>query len=207
MRIAAPCGLWRLMDGNRGFIRGRGMSRLDAKSRFKAKLLHPAKPECDPSWAFVVLPKDASEKLPRRGRTTVQGTLNGRPFQATLEPDGQLSHWLKVDPDLLDALAVHVGDMVMLEIAPAKPEPEPDVPADLLEALTECPVAKTAWEGTTTIARLDWIHWIESAKQEKTRQQRINNACDMLASGKKTVCCFDRSGYYSKAFCAPEAVE
>jgi hypothetical protein len=26
----------------------------------------------------------------------------------------------------------------------------------------------------------------------------------MLASGKKQVCCFDQSGYYSKAFRAPE---
>lgn len=207
MRIAAPSGLMKLTDGNCGFIRGRRMNQLDVKSRFKAKLLRPATPGCDPSWAFVVLPKDASEKLPRRGRTTVQGALNGRPFQATLEPDGQLSHWLKVDQDLLDASAMHVGDMVTLEIAPVKPEPEPDVPADLQEALTECPEAKMVWEDTTTIARLDWIHWIESAKQERTRQQRIKNACDMLASGKKAVCCFDRSGYYSKAFRVPEAAE
>ena len=49
-----------------------------------------------------------------------------------------------------------------------------------------------------TIARLDWIHWITSAKQLKTRAKRIGDACDMLASGKKRVCCFDQSGYYSK---------
>jgi hypothetical protein len=29
--------------------------------------------------------------------TAIEGTLNGFPFRATLEPDGQKSHWLKVD--------------------------------------------------------------------------------------------------------------
>jgi hypothetical protein len=52
---------------------------------------------------------------------------------------------------------------------------------------------------------VDWIHWIESAKQAKTRAKRVRTACEMLAAGKKRVCCFDPSGYYSKAFRAPEA--
>jgi hypothetical protein len=29
----------------------------------------------------------------------------------------------------------------------------------------------------------------------------------MLAAGKRRVCCFDPSGYYSKALAAPEAAE
>jgi hypothetical protein len=32
--------------------------------------------------------------------TAIEGTINGFPFQATLEPDGQKSHWLKVDRKL-----------------------------------------------------------------------------------------------------------
>lgn len=61
------------------------------------------------------------------------------------------------------------------------------------------------WNDTTTLARVDWVHWIVSAKQAKTRAQRIESACEMLASGKKRVCCFDPSGYYSKALSAPKA--
>lgn len=179
----------------------------DAKSRFEAKLLRPAKPGSDVPWAFVVLPKAASEKLPRRGRTTVEGTLNGYPFQATLEPDGQLSHWLQVNDALLNAAGVGMGDVATFEIMPVPQEPEPALPADLQAALTASPEAQAAWDDTTTLARLDWIHWIVSAKQAKTRTQRINNACDMLASGKRRVCCFDPSGYYSKAFSAPKAAE
>lgn len=183
------------------------VNKTDTESRFKAKLLSPAKPEKGSDWVFVVLPKTASEKLPRRGRTTVDGTINGFPFQATLEPDGQLSHWLKVEKDLCESAGVKAGDLVTLEITPTKPEPEPEVPKDLLQALAACPEAKEVWDGTTTIARLDWVHWIESAKQLKTRENRIDSACSMLASGKRRVCCFDQSGYYSKSLRAPKATE
>lgn len=173
---------------------------------FKAKLLRPAKPGNDDSWAFVVLPKSASDALPRRGRTSVQGTLNGAPFQATLEPDGQLSHWLRVDKHLREAAGADMGETVTLQISPLSPEPEPIPPVDLLQALTASPEAKVHWDATTTIARVDWIHWVESAKQAKTRNTRVANACDMLAKGKKRVCCFDPSGHYSKSLSAPEAV-
>jgi uncharacterized protein YdeI (YjbR/CyaY-like superfamily) len=63
-------------------------------------------------------------------------------------------------------------------------EPEPQVPSELVDALQAFPEAIVTWENTTTIARLDWIHWITSAKQASTRTKRINDACDMLASGK-----------------------
>jgi len=183
------------------------MTQVGTKSRFKAKLLRPLQPGSDTSWTFVTLPKDASEKLPRRGRTTVDGSMNGHSFRATLEPNGQLSHWLRVSRELREAAGADIGDDVVMEITPVEQEPEPDIPSDLLAALTAHPDARTAWDSTTTIARLDWIHWITSAKHSKTRTQRISNACDMLAAGKKRVCCFDPSGYYSKAFSAPEAAD
>lgn len=181
------------------------MKQNDTKSKFKTKLLRPLNAGGDTSWAFVVLPKDASEKLPRRGRTTVVGTINAYTFQATLEPDGNLSHWLRVSHDLLEAADVSIGDIVAFEIMSAQQEAEPELPDDLEKALAAAPEALAVWHGTTTIARVDWIHWITSAKQAKTRVKRIDDACNMLASGKQRVCCFDPSGYYSKVFSAPKA--
>lgn len=179
-----------------------------AKFRFDARLLRPAMPgEDEGSWAFLVLPRSASEKLPRRGRTSVDGTINGHPFRATLEPDGQLSHWLKVGNELREASGAEAGDIVELEIMPVAKEPEPELPPDFLDALAAVPDAEAAWNATTTIARIDWIHWIESAKRPRTRKSRVENACDMLASGKLRVCCFDPSGFYSKSLSAPKAAE
>lgn len=175
----------------------------DKKSQFSARLLRPKESSNGNAWAFVVLPKEVSAKLPRRGRTTIDGTINGQHFRALLEPDGQKSHWLRIDEALLEASGAGVGDVARFEIMPVELEPEPEVPADLREALDAAPESRATWEATTTIARVDWIHWITSARQAKTRTKRINDACEMLASGKKRVCCFDPSGFYSKAFSAP----
>jgi hypothetical protein len=173
--------------------------------RFKAKLLRPAESEKAGSWTFLILPKNASAKLDSRSMTAVEGTINGFIFRATLEPDGQKSHWLKVDRKLREAAGVEAGDVVTLEIAPAAEEPEPEVPADLRKALAAAPKARALWSDITPIARKDWIHWIVSAKQAETRARRIKNACSMLATGKRRVCCFDRSGFYSKSFGVPKA--
>src|SRR5947208_6732091 len=167
--------------------------------RFKAKLfrpaMEPARPRADQrengSWTFLILPKNASAKLPSRGMTPIEAAINGFPFQAVLAPDGQKSHWLKVDRKLREAAGADAGDIVTLEIAPAAEEPEPTVPADLQKALAAAPKARALWWNITPISRRDWIHWITSAKQRETRARRIKNACLMLAAGKRRVCCFD----------------
>lgn len=176
-----------------------------SKIRFRAKLFRPATAK-DGSWTFLTLPKSASAKLPSRGMIAIEGAIHGFPFQAVLEPDGQKGHWLKVDRKLSEAAGAQAGDIVTLEIALAGKETEPEVPADLKKALAAAASkARALWSDITPNARRDWIHWITSAKQEETRTRRIKNACSMLADGKRRVCCFDRSGFYSKSLSAPRA--
>jgi len=173
--------------------------------------MEPARPRAEQSakagsWTFLVLPKNASAKLPSRGMTAVEGTINGFAFQAMLEPDGEKSHWLKVERKLSEGARAEAGDIVTLEIAPAAEEPEPEVPAELKKALaTAASKARAVWSDITPMARRDWIHWITSAKQEETRERRVKNACSMLATGKRRPCCFDRSGFYDKSLSAPKA--
>ena len=181
------------------------MAKASGAIRFKATLLRPASPK-NAAWAFLVLPDTASAKLPTRSMTTVSGTLGGAPFQATLEPDGHGSHWLKVDRALREAAGVEAGDTVALEIAPVAVEPEPKVPADLRRALAANPAAKATWSDITAVARRDWIAWITSGKKAETRVKRVDTACDKLASGMRRACCFDRSGMYSRGnMGAPDA--
>jgi hypothetical protein len=158
--------------------------------RFSAKLSRPKAIEKIGSWTPLPLPKKASAELPSRGMTMVEGTINGFPFRAALEPNGKGSHWLRVSKAMRDAAGADAVDTVPVEITRAGEEPEIRVPMDLRKALAVAPLARASWADITPIARREWILWISSTKQPETRRRRIEKACDMLASGKRRVCCF-----------------
>src|SRR2546423_14325889 len=73
---------------------------------------------------------------------------------------------------------------------PAGKESGAKVPTDFRKALAAAPKAKTKWSDLTPIARRDFMSWIDSAKQQKTRKRRIERACSMLAAGKRRPCCY-----------------
>ena len=164
---------------------------------FAAMLQRPATPP-RAGWAFVVLPEAASTKLPSRGMVSVDGTLAGTAFHATLSPDGEGGHWLKLPAALLRQAGVEAGMMADIALAPVAKEPEPRLPADLKRALAANAAALATWRDITATARRDWIHWITSGKQAETRPKRIGTAIDKLAKGERRACCFDRSGIYSR---------
>lgn len=145
------------------------------------------------SWSIVRLPQDASAKLPSRGMTMAKGAINDIPFQAALEPDGKKSHWFRLDDQLRKQIGAVVGDAVTLAIEPLDDWPEPELPADLRDALDVDPVAQRLWRDTTTKARWDWIRWLRATHNPQTRQTRIDKARSMLKSGKRRPCCFNRS--------------
>lgn len=206
-QIAQSSASQQLTAQHEAGIRQAGQSASASSLRFSATLLRPkatgrAKAV---SWSFLILPDEASEKLPSRGMVSVEGTLNGLAITVTLEPDGQGGHWLKVDRKLIERAGVAAGDIVELDITPVAREPEPSVPSDLRKALAAAPAARKAWSDITPIARRDWIQWITSGKRAETRALRIDKACDMLAKGKRRPCCFDRSGMYGKGISCPVA--
>ena len=59
------------------------------------------------------------------------------------------------------------------------------VPMDFYRAIGAAPMVKARWGELTPTERRDLIDWIESAKGQKTRKGRIEQACAMLASGDK----------------------
>ena len=155
--------------------------------RFEAKLFNIG------AWTLLKLPGSASARLPSRGMTMVEGTINDFRFQAALEPDGKGSHWFKLDKAMRKAVGANAGDTVMLAIEPVKEWPEPDVPADLKNALAAAPQAHTLWMEITPGARWDWIRWIGSTKQSETRRRRIETALSKLKAGDRRPCCFNRT--------------
>jgi Bacteriocin-protection, YdeI or OmpD-Associated/Domain of unknown function (DUF1905) len=157
--------------------------------RFSAKLFPFQGNEKTESWTLT-LPRSASAKLPSRATTMVEGTINAFPFRAAFEPNGKGSHWLRVNKTMRDGAGGDGIDAVTVEIARIGDEPELRVPADLRKALAAAPVARAGWEDITPMARRDWVFSVTTAKQPETRRRRIEKACDMLACGKRRLCCF-----------------
>jgi hypothetical protein len=157
--------------------------------RFKAELFRDPKLAKAGGSATLLLnvPEVISKKVRSSGMTTVEGTINGHPFRATLEPNTSEGHWLPVNEAMREGASADEGDTVKLVIL--EPEPEPTMPADLRDALTASDRANTLWKDLTPIGRTDWIHWIVSAKQSETRARRIRRTVEQLSEGKRRPCC------------------
>ncbi len=105
-----------------------------------------------------------------------------------------------VNKAVQDAIGAGVGDEVAVEITRVGEEPEVRAPADLRAALDAAapPKAQAVWADITPMARRDWVLWIISAKQGETRRRRIENACEMLGSGKRRPCCMPGINWRTK---------
>lgn len=144
------------------------------------------------TWQIIKFPKQLSEELPSRGMVMIKGTMNNINFETPLEPDGMGSHWFRVSETLAKDAHANTGDTVSLIVEEMKIWLEPEVPADLENALVNA-VLLDQWNKITTKARWEWIRWIRFTNNAATRKKRIETACSMLSAGKKRPCCFDQS--------------
>jgi Bacteriocin-protection, YdeI or OmpD-Associated/Domain of unknown function (DUF1905) len=156
--------------------------------RFKAQLFRDTrKPTSGFGPLLLNVPEAVSNKVRSSGMTTVEGTINGHPFRATVEPSASGTHWLPVNKAMREGAGADAGDTVQLAIL--EPEPEPTMPADLRVALAASEKAKTLWKDLARMGRCDWIRWVESARQPETRARRIRRTVEQLSSGKRRPCC------------------
>lgn len=143
---------------------------------------------------ILPLPPDASRRLRSRGQVAVDGTINGRRFEAVLEPDGRSGHWLKLDGNMQRAVHLVAGDTAKIEIAPSTAWPEPKVPPDLQAALAAAPQRiKEIWTDITPMARWEWVRWVNATRNPITRSRRVEVTISKMAHGKRRPCCFDLS--------------
>lgn len=154
-------------------------------------------------FSFARVPPELSKSHLRRGRLTARISVGKSRFDAQMEPDGKLGHWFIVPPGVVKKEALSLGENTSFTLASLDEQPDPSLPEEFQVLLNRSVSARATWDSTTTLARIDWIHWMESARQDTTRRERAASAIDMLEKGKKRVCCFDPSGFYSKALTCP----
>lgn len=64
------------------------------------------------------------------------------------------------------------------------------MPEDLRKVLTSDPKALALWEDITSLARNEWICWVENAKQLDTRNRRVERVRSELKEGMRRPCCW-----------------
>lgn len=64
------------------------------------------------------------------------------------------------------------------------------LPADLKKALLSNKKAQKAWEDITPLARNEWICWVVTVKQQKTRDDHVKRTVQELTEGKRRPCCW-----------------
>ncbi|MFY9233643.1 MAG: YdeI/OmpD-associated family protein [Fimbriimonadaceae bacterium] len=59
------------------------------------------------------------------------------------------------------------------------------VPMDLYKALGNTPAAKAQWSALTADEKRDFSDWVEASPDKAERKARIEEACALLAAGKR----------------------
>jgi hypothetical protein len=138
------------------------------------------------------LPNATSKKLPSRGQVAVCAAINGHAFETVIEPDGDFGHWMTIDAKVRKGAGAGPGDKVSVEVEPTKEWPEPSVPPDLQEALSQAPrEIQELWKAITPMARWEWVRWVNATKNPATRKRRVEVSISKLSSGKRRPCCFN----------------
>ncbi len=64
------------------------------------------------------------------------------------------------------------------------------LPKDLRAALIDNATGIEAWQDITPLARNEFICWVQDAKQDKTREHRIQRTVEELNEGQRRPCCW-----------------
>ena len=65
------------------------------------------------------------------------------------------------------------------------------LPEDFATAIRAHDYALELWQDITPLARNEWICWVTSAKQDKTRAKRIVVGLDKMRGGMRRPCCWE----------------
>jgi uncharacterized protein YdeI (YjbR/CyaY-like superfamily) len=124
---------------------------------------------------FMSDPRFAGGKKVKAG----QRFLSKITSMADLPSDKELAGFIKEAKELNDK------GVKLKETAKAAPSSKPvETPGYFVEALAKNPAAKKVFDGQSASFRKNYITWLESAKTDATRQQRIAEALEWIAEGK-----------------------
>jgi len=136
--------------------------------------------------AFVEVPFDVEEAFGSK-RPKVRAMIEGVPYRGILTRMGTEHHLLIILKEIREQVGKTFGDAVTITV---EPDTEPrliEVPKDLMKELKREKGAKAFFDKLSYTHQREYVMWINEAKREETRQNRILKTIEMLKKGKRGV--------------------
>jgi hypothetical protein len=132
---------------------------------------------------FVAIPFDV-EKVFGSKRPKVKALIEGVPYRGTLVRMGGEHHMLIVLKGIREQVGKTFGDEVKI-VLEADMEPRVvEIPPDLMKELKKNKDAKALFDKLSYTHRKEYVRWIEEAKREETRTNRVVKTIEMLKKAK-----------------------
>jgi hypothetical protein len=135
--------------------------------------------------AFVEVPFDVEREFGSK-RPRVKALIEGVPYRGTLTRMGTDCHILGIRKEIREQVGKTFGDEVTVTV---EPDTEPrliDVPVELKKAFKTDKDAKVLFEKLSYTHQKEYVNWINEAKREETRQNRIAKTIEMLKKDKQS---------------------
>ena len=134
--------------------------------------------------AFVEVPFDVEAAFGSK-KPKVKALIEGVPYRGTLVRMGGENHILIVLKGIREQIGKSFGDEVTITVEPDTQPRLVEVPQDLLKALKKEKEAKAFFDKLSYTHQREYVLWINEAKREETRQNRVLKTVDMLKKGQK----------------------
>ncbi len=134
-------------------------------------------------WTYVDIPSSVSNKLKKKGRIKVVGTIGRENFRTSILPKGDGSHYLFVSLPLQTGKMD--GDNVLVRLMEDTKPRTVDVPKDIIDAFSVSPEALAIFTQFSYSHKKELTDWINDAKKAETRERRIVKLVLMLENYRK----------------------
>ena len=134
--------------------------------------------------AFVEVPFDVEAAFGSK-RPKVKAMIEGVPYRGILTRMGTECHLLVILKEIREQIGKTFGDEVAITVD-ADTEPRViESPAELKKAFKTEKEAKAFFDKLSYTHQKEYVTWIDEAKREETRQNRIAKTVEMLKEGKR----------------------
>ena len=134
--------------------------------------------------AFVEVPFDV-EKAFGAKKPRVKAMIEGVPYRGLLVRMGGPNHILIILNGIREQIGKTFGDEVKIIVEPDTEPRVVEIPKDLLKALKKDKEARIIFDKLAYTHRREYVMWINEAKRDETRQNRIVKTIEILKMGKK----------------------